>query len=82
MMALYQGECAVSLLGVGLRDQRCLVVGGLLCCLNQTLNRVHQRQLLPALLPFSHMGVDELGFILGQVVFQPCQKGGPGGAGQ
>jgi len=32
------------------------------------LHRVHQLQLLPALLAASYMGVEELGFLVGEVV--------------
>jgi len=32
------------------------------------LHRVHQRQLLPALMAVSYMGVEELSFLVGKVV--------------
>jgi len=32
------------------------------------VHRVHQRQLLPALITVSYMGVAELGFLVGEVV--------------
>ena len=45
------------------------------------LHRVHQRQLLPALIAVSHVGVEESGFFLGEVVLYSGEEGGPGGAG-
>ena len=49
-----------SLAGIARFDQRCLVVGGLLCSLNHTLDSIHQRQPLPALIAVSYMGVEQL----------------------
>ena len=36
--------------------------------LDDLADRVHQRQLLPALLAVSYVRVDELGFLVGEVV--------------
>jgi len=44
-------------------------------------HRVHQRQLLAALIAVSYMGVDESGVLVGETVFDPGEEGGPGGAG-
>ena len=42
--------------------------------------RVHQRQPLSALVTVSYMGVQDLGFLVGYVVLDPGEEGGPGGA--
>ncbi len=38
--------------------------------LPHSLHRVHQRQLLPALIAVSHMGVDQMGFLVGEVIVE------------
>jgi hypothetical protein len=45
------------------------------------LHHNHQRQLLPALIAVSYMGVEELCFLVAEVVFEPGEEGGPGWAG-
>ena len=37
-------------------------------------HRVHQRQLLPALIAVSYMRVEELGFLVGEVVLDPGEE--------
>ena len=45
------------------------------------LNDVHHSQLLTTYGAVTYVGVEELGFLVGQVVLKPGEKRGPGGAG-
>ena len=38
------------------------------------LKRVHERQLLPALIAVSYVGIEELGFLIGEVVLSQARR--------